>query len=132
VHAALDEAFADEWNFVSEPFEKWAARRIDVPEFDPAQWFVVREGDEVVAVLREDPGRGDAAWVGALGVRSAWRKRGLGLALLNHAFVEFYRRGQPRAGLGVDAQNSSGATRLYERAGMRPAYEAVAFRKELT
>jgi hypothetical protein len=34
-------------------------------------------------------------------------------------------------GLGVDAQNPSGATRLYERAGMYITYEAVAFKKEL-
>jgi mycothiol synthase len=132
VHAALDEAFAEEWNFVSEPFETWAARRIDVPGFDPDHWFVVREGDEVVAVLREDPGRGDAAWVGALAVRAPWRRHGLGLALLRHAFRDFYRRGHPRVGLGVDAENPTGATRLYERAGMHPAYEAVAFKKELT
>ncbi len=51
-YAALDEAFAEEWNFVSTPFEEWAARRIDVPDFDPTQWFVVREGDEIVGVLR--------------------------------------------------------------------------------
>jgi ribosomal protein S18 acetylase RimI-like enzyme len=131
VHAALDEAFAEEWNFVSEPFEAWAARRIDVPGFDPGHWFIVRDGDEVVAVLREDPGRGDAAWVGALAVRAAWRRRGLGLALLRHAFRDFYRRGHPRVGLGVDAENPTGATRLYERAGMHPTYEAVAFKKEL-
>jgi GNAT superfamily N-acetyltransferase len=131
-HAALDEAFAEEWNFVPEPFEKWAARRIDVPDFDPSQWFVVREGDEIVAVLRGDPERAGAAWVGALAVRPHWRKRGLGLALLRHAFAEFYRRGQSRVGLGVDAENPSGATRLYERVGMHITYEAVAFEKELT
>jgi mycothiol synthase len=130
-YAALDEAFAEEWNFVSTPFEEWAARRIDVPGFDPTQWFVVREGDEVVAVLRGDPERGGAAWVGALGVRRQWRKRGIGLALLRHAFAEFYRRGQPRVGLGVDAQNPTGATRLYERAGMHVSYEAVAFERKL-
>ncbi len=132
VHAALDEGFAEEWNFVSEPFEKWAARRLDVPEFDPTQWFIVREVEQIVAVLRADPERGGAAWVGALAVRPQWRKRGLGLALLRHAFAEFYRRGQHRVGLGVDAQNPSGATRLYERAGMHVTYEAVAFKKELT
>jgi mycothiol synthase len=130
-HAALNDAFAEEWNFAPQPFEQWAARRIDVPDFDPTRWFVVRERNEVAAVLRGDPERGGAAWVGALGVRPEWRKRGLGLALLRHAFAEFYRRGQPRVGLGVDAQNSSGATRLYERAGMHVTYEAVAFEKEL-
>jgi mycothiol synthase len=131
-HAALDEAFADEWNFVSEPYEHWAERRMNVPDFDPTLWFIVRQGDEIAAVLRCDAERAGAGWIGALGVLGPWRKRGLGLALLRHAFGEFYRRGQRRVGLGVDAQNPTGATRLYERAGMHIAYEAVAFRKELT
>jgi GNAT superfamily N-acetyltransferase len=130
-HAALDEAFAEEWNFASQPFEEWAERRINVPDFDPTLWFIVREGDEIAAVLRGDPERGGAAWVGALGVRPRWRKRGLGLGLLRHAFAEFYRRGQARVGLGVDAENPTGATRLYERAGMHVTYQAVAFKKEL-
>jgi hypothetical protein len=34
-------------------------------------------------------------------------------------------------GLGVDARNPTGATRLYERAGMHVTYEAIAFKKEL-
>jgi mycothiol synthase len=131
-HDALGEAFAEEWNFVETPFEEWVANRIEVPEFDPTLWFIVREGDEIAAVLRGQPEIGGAGWVGALGVRPHWRKRGLGLALLHHAFGEFYRRGQPRVGLGVDAQNPTGATRLYERAGMHVAYEAVAFEKELS
>lgn len=42
----------------------------------------------------------------------------LGLALLRQAFGAFYARGLRTVGLGVDAQNLSGATRLYERAGM--------------
>jgi GNAT superfamily N-acetyltransferase len=130
-HAALDEAFAEEWNFVSEPFDSWAGRRINVPEFDPTLWFVVWEGNEIAGVLRGDPERGGTGWVGALGVRPRWRKQGLGLALLRHAFGEFYRRGQSRVGLGVDARNPTGATRLYERAGMHTTYEAIAFKKEL-
>jgi len=131
-HAALGEAFEDEWSFLSMPFDEWVEHRVKAPDFDPTLWFILRDGDEIAAVLRGDPDRGGAGWVGALGVRKPWRKRGLGLALLRHAFGEFYRRGQPRIALGVDAQNSTGATRLYERAGMHVAYEAVAFEKALT
>ncbi|KAA0260059.1 MAG: hypothetical protein EDM79_18925, partial [Chloroflexi bacterium] len=47
-----------------------------------------------------------------------WRKHGLGLALLQHSFAEFYKRGKRKAGLGVDAENLTGALRLYEKAGM--------------
>ena len=50
---------------------------------------------------------------------------------LEEAFGEFYRRGESRCALGVDANNTTGATRLYERAGMRVLWEAVIFEKEL-
>jgi ribosomal protein S18 acetylase RimI-like enzyme len=55
------------------------------------------------------------------------------LALLQHSFAEFYRRGMRRVGLGVDAQNLTGALRLYERAGMHsdPARQHCIYEKEL-
>jgi mycothiol synthase len=46
--------------------------------------------------------------------------------------VEFHRRGESHVGLGVDVQNPSGATRLYERAGMRVINEDVVYEKDLT
>jgi GNAT superfamily N-acetyltransferase len=131
-HAALNAAFADEWNWVEMPFEQWYdLRMVKDPDFDPTLWFVVREGDRIAAVARNEPDRSDAGFVGAIGVLEPWRRRGIGLALLQHTFGEFYRRGQPRIALGVDAENPTGATRLYERAGMHVAYEAVAYGKEL-
>jgi ribosomal protein S18 acetylase RimI-like enzyme len=129
---ALTEAFEEEWHFVPTSFEEWTERRLNAPDFDPTLWFIVRDGDRVAAILRADPEVERAGWIGALGVLKPWRRRGLGLALLRHAFGEFYRRGQPRIALGVDAENTSGATRLYERAGMRVAWEAVCFRRELS
>ena len=131
-HATLNEAFAEEWNWIPMPFERWLELRVRAPDADPSLWFIVREGDETAAVLRGDAQRFDSGWIGAVGVRKPWRKRGLGLALLHHAFGEFYGRGEKRVGLGVDSQNPTGATRLYERAGMRVAYEAIAYEKELT
>jgi ribosomal protein S18 acetylase RimI-like enzyme len=91
-------------------------------------------GDEVAAVAlcraraHEDPEMG---FVNTLGVRRPWRRQGLGLALLHHAFGEFYRRGQKRVGLGVDASNLTGATRLYERAGMHVARQFDLYEKEV-
>jgi mycothiol synthase len=129
---AVNEAFADEWNWVSQPFERWLELRVHAPDVDLSLWFIVREDDEIAAVLRGDAHRFNSGWVGVIGVRKPWRKRGLGLALLQHAFGEFYRRGETRVALGVDAENPTGATRLYERAGMHVAYEAIAFQKELS
>lgn len=70
-------------------------------------------------------------WVRTLGVRRPWRKKGLGLALLQYSFGEFYKRGKSTIGLGVDASNPTGATRLYQRAGMYIASEFVTYEKEL-
>ena len=64
-------------------------------------------------------------------MRRPWRRRGLGLALLLRSFGQFYERGQRRVALSVDSDNPSGATRLYERAGMRVEREEVLYEKEL-
>jgi ribosomal protein S18 acetylase RimI-like enzyme len=50
-------------------------------------------------------------------VRESERGRGLGKALLHHAFREYARRGVERVGLKVDATNPTGAPQLYERVG---------------
>ncbi len=84
------------------------------------------DGDEIAGMslcwpkANEDSEMG---WVGTLGVRRPWRKQGLGLALLHHSFGVFAQRGQKRVGLGVDSTSLTGATRLYERAGMSPMVE---------
>ena len=64
-----------------------------------------------------EPGLG---WVGTLGVRPGWRRRGLGETLLRASFRALHERGLRRVGLGVDTENVTGALRLYERVGMRP------------
>ena len=58
------------------------------------------------------------AWVDHLGVRRPWRGRGLGLALLRHAFAAFYQWGIREVRLSVDDRSQTNATRVYERAGM--------------
>ena len=91
----------------------------------------MRDGDEVAAVTICDAKRFGMGWIATVAVRSAWRKRGLGLAMLYESFRRFRERGETLAGLGVDAQNPTGATRLYERAGMRRAWAAAVYEKEL-
>jgi mycothiol synthase len=130
-HAALEETFADEWDHEPEAFEDWRKRRLEAHGADPKLWFAVKEGREIAAVLLADAQRYGMGWVGAIGVRQRWRRRGLGLALLRHAFSELYRRGEQVIGLGVDAENPTGATRLYERAGMHVAWSAALYEKQL-
>ena len=51
----------------------------------------------------------------------------VGLAMLHLAFGEFYRRGKAQVTLDVDAESLTGATRLYEKAGMRLLRRQVAY-----
>ena len=92
----------------------------------------MRDGDEIAAATVCDSKRFGMGWIAQVAVRPRWRRRGLGLAMLYEAFARFRRRGEALAGLGVDAQNPTGATRLYERAGMRRAWAATVYEKELT
>jgi len=129
-HAALEESFADHWGHKTESFEEWWTRQRNRDNFDPSLWFVVRDAGEIAGVARCEA-RPPAGWVGALGVRSAWRGRGYGRALLQHSFREFRRRGYTRAALGVDAANATGATQLYESVGMHAEQEFVVWEKIL-
>jgi GNAT superfamily N-acetyltransferase len=69
--------------------------------------------------------------VHALFTRRAWRKRGVGAALLDDSFARFWERGKHSIGLGVDAASDTGASRLYERAGIFPRLGFVVYEKEL-
>jgi len=130
-HAALDEAFQDHWEHHSLPFETWWEEKQNASGFDPSLWFLIRDGEDVAAVVRNDPNRNGGGLVGALGVRRPWRGRGYGRALLLHTFGEFYRRGVTRVWLGVDSENPTGATKLYESVGMTVELEHVVFEKAL-
>ncbi len=130
-HGALEEAFAEHWEYQPEPFEAWWERQVARPDHDPSLWFVVRTGEDVAAATRNDPERSGGGWIGALGVRADWRGRGLAKALLLRSFREFHQRGQRRVGLGVDAENTTGATKLYESVGMVVDSEQVVWEKEL-
>jgi mycothiol synthase len=127
-HDAIGEAFADEWGFVAMPFDEWWGMRKDD---DQSLWFVVRDGERIAAYSRCEAGRHGGGFVGMIGTRNAWRRKGLGEALLLHSFREFWARGIRRVSLGVDSENPTGATRLYERVGMHVESEEVTYEKEL-
>lgn len=127
---AQNESFRDHWANHDEIYEQWAIRKFNRKEFDPSLWMIAWEGDQI-AGFSQNRYRGGIGWIGTLGVRRPWRKRGLGEALLLHSFDEFYKRGTTTVGLGVDAQNPTGATRLYQKAGMRAVSEFAIYEKEL-
>jgi mycothiol synthase len=124
VYECHQESFADHWEFRPVSLEVWRRFTVESPSFDPSLWWLAEADGELAGIcLGQMHASGDPAfgWVEVLGVRKPWRGRGLGLALLRHSFADFAARGATRVGLAVDAENTTGAVRLYERAGMRPA-----------
>jgi mycothiol synthase len=119
------DAFSEVWQDTSDPpdetFEEWAHWFTRAETFEPPLWFLALAGDDLAgfAVCRKDTSDPAAGHVELLGVRRPWRKQGLGNALLLHSFQAFRQRGWTRGTLGVDASSPTGATRLYERAGMQ-------------
>jgi mycothiol synthase len=128
-HAADEEAFAEHWGHTPRDFEEWSKRSLASDRFDPALWCVVRAGDEIVAGSISTAGSYGGGFVHALFTRRPWRKRGVGAALVADAFARLWERGERSIGLGVDAENDTGAFRLYERAGMTPALGWVIYEK---
>ncbi|HEX6724344.1 MAG TPA: GNAT family N-acetyltransferase [Gaiella sp.] len=132
LHAAELEAFAGEWDYVALDYDPWRKRVFGRRGFAPALAPVVWAGDEVVAFSRNYAKQnGDWGFVGTLGVRPDWRRRGLGLALLRESFRRFRGTGETTVALGVDVENPTGATHLYERAGMHVLWRADLWQKEL-
>ena len=124
-------SFADTWMFTPEPYESWRHYMVDDSVFDPALWLVVEQGDDLAGILiarapENEPGVG---WIRILGVVPEHRQRGLGQALLRHSFRDFAGRGFDAVGLGVDAENPTGAVRLYERAGMHVERTSLIYEK---
>ncbi len=129
-YATIEEAFQDHWGHMEGNFDEWKHWTIDRENFDPTLWFLAFDGGEIAGVSLCTY-QMDYGWVDTLAVRRPWRRKGLGMALLLHSFGEFYRRGKSKVGLDVDSQNLTGATRLYERAGMHVARIYVSYEKEL-
>jgi mycothiol synthase len=113
VHACLIEAFAESDERVA-PFDEWRPWLLGDPSYDPALVLVAEADGEVAGMAQ--------CWVEGfvkdLAVRPAFRGRGLGEALLRAVFAEFARRGVAQVRLKVDADNPTGAVRLYRRVGM--------------
>jgi ribosomal protein S18 acetylase RimI-like enzyme len=137
VYRTFVDTFKDHFGFIEQPFEKGLAEFkhnfIEEPGYDPRLWFVAMDGYQIAGICicrPEDPEDPESGWVSELGVRREWRHRGLGFALLKHAFASFYKDGKKRAGLGVDANSLTGALKLYERAGMRVLRQFNMFEKE--
>lgn len=117
-----ERSFEDHWGHTPTPYDEWLHWLHSMGVGDPSLWFIAEvDGTPAGTAICRPYAHGDpdCGWVSVLGVLPPYRRTGLGTALLTHAFAEFRRRGRLRAELGVDAESTTGAVGLYERAGMR-------------
>lgn len=128
VHAAHMEAFTDHWGYQYREFADWVELTVRLPQFLPQLSRVAFDGAEVAGYLLAyadpDPKR---VYVGQLGVRRPWRRRGLAGTMLADVLHSASQAGHTSAALGVDADSLTGAVGIYERAGFRVDHRAVTY-----
>ena len=130
-HSAQQEAFADHWEYTPRDFESWSKIHLLSARFEPTLWSLVKAGDDIVGGTICTADTYGGGFVQILFTRRRWRKQGIGARLLADSFRRLWERGEHTVGLGVDAESDTGAFRLYERAGMRPALGWVMYERDL-
>jgi ribosomal protein S18 acetylase RimI-like enzyme len=132
IHAVSNAAFADHFDSTPLPFERWL-EFMTGPTSAPDQWTVVEHGGGIVgfAIGSNRYAEGDAGYVASLAVLREHRGRGLATQLLHARFADDARLGRRATLLHCDSENLTGATRIYERVGMRVDQEVVAFHRPL-
>lgn len=138
IYQAEVEAFRDHWG-QAEPGDHDRNEFFDDPiRSDTSLWRVAWDGDRVAGSVRsyvndaenERLGR-QRAWVENISVGRAWRRRGLARALIAASFPILRARGMSEGVLGVDADNDSGAVRVYERCGFVTTTRMTVFERPL-
>ncbi|HTG47338.1 MAG TPA: GNAT family N-acetyltransferase [Actinomycetota bacterium] len=130
VHEVLMESFRTHFAYVVVGRQEWWDHTRRAPGFDPTMILVAERDGRIVGVCTEFP-NGTVGWIGELGVRPEAQGSGIGKALLRAGLADLARRGFRVAQLNVDAQNETGATRLYASVGMEIWREWPVFEKRI-
>ncbi len=112
----------------------WLERQ-KLPDYCPGLWWFTQSKEGPVGVIecrKQWHAQRDTGWIKNLAVLPDWRRRGVGRALLLHAFALFHDRGRARVVLGVDAANPTRAKDFYERVGMYAGAEGSEHRKVIS
>jgi ribosomal protein S18 acetylase RimI-like enzyme len=133
LYEAHMEAFADHWGYQRRTFDQWSLLAIRSSTFRPDLSRLAFDGDELAGyVLSYDDADPARLYIGQVGVRRPWRRRGLAGALLAEVLTAAGDAGRTSAGLGVDADSPTGAVGVYERVGFAVESRAVTYRTMLS
>ncbi|MFC4020635.1 GNAT family N-acetyltransferase [Micromonospora sp. GCM10011542] len=118
-HRIYDTAFRDTPDHEPLPYDRWRARIGDVTAWD--EWFVAEVDGVPAGALQSSDQALDQheGFVRSLSVLPAYRRRGVGAALLRRAFARYAQKGRQAAGLGVDLTNPTTPLSLYQSVGLR-------------
>ncbi len=133
---AFNQAFRDHWGFAPAPESAWQMWITGHVNFRPDLSFLaLKEGQVVsfcVCQVRKEENQALGileAWIRDVGTLRAWRKQGLASILMGCAMQAARDAGFEFAGLNVDAENPTGALRLYEDLGFETILHTIAFEK---
>ena len=132
-----NQTFIDHWNF-HELTVDLLENKMSYPDYRKDLDLVALTADGTFAAFcicfihPEDNQRKGTreGWIAALGTRRGFRERGLGRAMLLSGMERLQAVGMDKVRLGVDAENSSGANRLYESVGFRKVHTNIVYSKE--
>lgn len=132
VHALDDRSFSTVPDYNPSTFEQFRDEHLAAHDLDPGL-SVIGEADGMVAgfALTKVWPEARAGFVDVLAVDPAHQGRGLGSALLRHAFAAYAAAGLREAQLGVATDNPR-ALDLYERVGMRPKFRFDVYERAAT
>lgn len=118
-HRIYDTAFRDTPDHDPLDFERW---RDLLPSYGKVwdEWLLAEvDGEPAGALQSSDQALDqDLGWVRTLSVLPAYRRRGVGAALLRRAFAIYAAKGRTGAGLGVDLANPTAPVTLYRSVGL--------------
>lgn len=132
------EAFRDHWAEPEATEADWRRFEADPDYAERPFWTIAWDSGEIAGVvITTVPEQDNAAsgrarvFVDTVAVRRPWRRRGLARALMARSLVAAREAGFTSALLDVDAENVTGALRLYESLGFAPVRRDFAYRKRL-
>lgn len=137
---ASNEAFHDHWGFAQpseEDYQDWLS---DKTIFQPHLWQVAWDvaSNQIAGQVRtfiyhaqNEKYNRKCGFTEAISVRRPWRQRGLARALIARSLSVQKEQGMTESTLGVDSENLSGATRIYEDCGFQVVKRSTIYRKPL-
>jgi mycothiol synthase len=133
-------AFRDHWGANDVPLDEFIHYQLELPHFRSELSLVAEEeatGQIVGLSMNEisptwiKQTKRQEGYVHTLAVLRQARGKGLGTALLVQSLHVLHKEGMAGAHLNTDADNLTGAMRLYERLGFRVRKTFISYRKSL-